>query len=76
MTTHNFLRFLRRLALGCCLSLSIFCVILGIAIFYGANQPVQGFITTAHDDPGRLQHNEKTKKTCENSLSTPFSFYC
>ena len=76
MTTHNFLRFLRRLALESCLFLSIFCCILGIAIFYGANQPAQGFITTAHDDPGRLQHNEKTKKTCENSLSTPFSFYC
>ena len=76
MTTHNFLRFLRCLALESCLSLSIFCVILGIGIFYGANQPVQGFITTAHDDPGRLQHNEKTKKTCENSLFMPFSFYC
>lgn len=75
MTTHNSLRILRCLVLESCLFLSIFCVILGIAIFHGANQPAQGFITTAHDDPGRLLHNEKTRKTCENSLSTPFSFY-
>ena len=73
MTTHNLLC---RLALESFLFLGIFLIILGIGIFYGANRPAQGFITTAHDDPGRLQHNEKTKKTCENSLFMPFSFYC
>lgn len=51
MTTSNTLR---RLVLESFLFLSIFFVIVGSVVFYGANQPAQGFITTAHDDPGRF----------------------
>ena len=76
MTTHNFFRFLRRLALESCLFLSIFCVILGIAIFYGANQPAQGFITTAHDDPGRFASDEQIliKRVHDDSWDIFYNF--
>lgn len=73
MTIHNTLR---RLALESCLFLSIFLFIFSIAIFYGANPPAQGFITTAHDDPGRFASDEQIliKRVHDDSWDIFYNF--